>query len=155
MLRRHLYIRDMVENMELRVPLVSTVNNFADFFTKLAVIRDGEHEYDEPGEDCHQDHPIRQRRRFAARDVLLVLVAVAEERVAVVVGDAMSSAGYAAPHAVPDVLHEMIELSHAVRRPLKDRLRDELARKALGALPQVIRTFGSGRDGDEDRTAAQ
>ena len=32
--RRHFYIRDMVEKMELRVPLVSTVNNFADFFTK-------------------------------------------------------------------------------------------------------------------------
>ena len=33
-LRRHFFIRDMVEAMELRVPLVSTVNNYADFFTK-------------------------------------------------------------------------------------------------------------------------
>ena len=33
-LRRHFFIRDMVEAMELRVPLVSTINNYADFFTK-------------------------------------------------------------------------------------------------------------------------
>ena len=32
--RRHFFIRDMVEKMELRVPLVSTANNYADFFTK-------------------------------------------------------------------------------------------------------------------------
>ena len=32
--RRHFFIRDMVEAFELNVPLVSTVNNFADFFTK-------------------------------------------------------------------------------------------------------------------------
>ena len=32
--RRHFFIRDMVEKFELRVPLVSTVNNYADFFTK-------------------------------------------------------------------------------------------------------------------------
>ena len=32
--RRHFYIRDMVEKLELRVPLVATVNNYADFFTK-------------------------------------------------------------------------------------------------------------------------
>ena len=44
MKRRHFFIRDMVEKFELRVPLVSTVNNYADlrancpladFFTKL------------------------------------------------------------------------------------------------------------------------
>ena len=34
MKRRHFFIRDMVEKFELRVPLVSTVNNSADFFTK-------------------------------------------------------------------------------------------------------------------------
>ena len=28
--RRHFFIRDMVEKFELRVPLVSTVNNYAD-----------------------------------------------------------------------------------------------------------------------------
>ena len=32
--RRHFFIREMVEKFELRVPLVSTVNNYADFFTK-------------------------------------------------------------------------------------------------------------------------
>ena len=32
--RRHFFIRDMVEKFELRVPLVSMVNNYADFFTK-------------------------------------------------------------------------------------------------------------------------
>ena len=32
--RRHFYVRDMVEKMEVRVPLVSTVDNYADFFTK-------------------------------------------------------------------------------------------------------------------------
>ena len=34
MARRHFFIRDMVEAFELNVPLVSTINNFADFFTK-------------------------------------------------------------------------------------------------------------------------
>ena len=32
--RRHFFIRDLVEAFELNVPLVSTVNNYADFFTK-------------------------------------------------------------------------------------------------------------------------
>ena len=32
--RRHFFIRDMVEAAELSVPLVGTVNNYADFFTK-------------------------------------------------------------------------------------------------------------------------
>ena len=32
--RRHFFIRDMVEKFELRVPLVSTVNNYTNFFTK-------------------------------------------------------------------------------------------------------------------------
>ena len=32
--RRHFFIRDTVQAFELNVPLVSTVNNFADFFTK-------------------------------------------------------------------------------------------------------------------------
>ena len=32
--RRHFFIRDMVEAFELNVPLVSTINNYADFFTK-------------------------------------------------------------------------------------------------------------------------
>ena len=32
--RRHFFIRDMVEALELTVPLVSTANNWADFFTK-------------------------------------------------------------------------------------------------------------------------
>jgi len=32
--RRHFFIRDMVESFELNVPLISTVNNYADFFTK-------------------------------------------------------------------------------------------------------------------------
>ena len=32
--RRHFYIRDMVEAFEIKVPLVSTANNWADFFTK-------------------------------------------------------------------------------------------------------------------------
>ena len=32
--RRHFYVRDMVESFELRVPLVGTADNLADFFTK-------------------------------------------------------------------------------------------------------------------------
>ena len=33
-LRRHFYVRELVENHRLRVPFVATVNNIADFFTK-------------------------------------------------------------------------------------------------------------------------
>ena len=32
--RRHLFVRDMVESLEIVVPFVSTVDNLADFFTK-------------------------------------------------------------------------------------------------------------------------
>ena len=32
--RRHFFVREMVENMRLRVPYVNTVDNLADFFTK-------------------------------------------------------------------------------------------------------------------------
>ena len=32
--RRHFFIRECVENMQLRVPYVNTVDNLADFFTK-------------------------------------------------------------------------------------------------------------------------
>ena len=32
--RRHFFVRECVENHSLRVPFVSTVDNFADFFTK-------------------------------------------------------------------------------------------------------------------------
>ena len=32
--RRHFFIRECVENLHLRVPFVSTVDNIADFFTK-------------------------------------------------------------------------------------------------------------------------
>ena len=32
--RRHFFIRECVENLELRVPFVSTIDNMADFFTK-------------------------------------------------------------------------------------------------------------------------
>ena len=32
--RRHFFIRDMVEKMQLVVPYVNTMNNWADFFTK-------------------------------------------------------------------------------------------------------------------------
>ena len=32
--RRHFFIRDMVENMEIEVPFVRTADNIADFFTK-------------------------------------------------------------------------------------------------------------------------
>ena len=32
--RRHFFIRDMVEAFELSVPLISTLNNYADSFTK-------------------------------------------------------------------------------------------------------------------------
>ena len=32
--RRHFYIRELVENGDLVVPLVSTVDNYSDFFTK-------------------------------------------------------------------------------------------------------------------------
>ena len=31
---RHFFIRECVENLELRVPFVSTIDNMADFFTK-------------------------------------------------------------------------------------------------------------------------
>ena len=32
--RRHFFIREMVENMRIRVPFVRTADNLADFFTK-------------------------------------------------------------------------------------------------------------------------
>ena len=32
--RRHFFIRDMVESMEIEVPFVRTADNIADFFTK-------------------------------------------------------------------------------------------------------------------------
>ena len=32
--RRHFFIRECVENMQLRVPFVKTADNMADFFTK-------------------------------------------------------------------------------------------------------------------------
>ena len=32
--RRHYFIRDMVESLKIEVPLVRTVDNWADFFTK-------------------------------------------------------------------------------------------------------------------------
>ena len=32
--RRHFFIRECVENMQLRVPYVNTIDNLADFFTK-------------------------------------------------------------------------------------------------------------------------
>ena len=32
--RRHFYVRDMVENLQLQVPFVPTNDNIADFFTK-------------------------------------------------------------------------------------------------------------------------
>jgi len=51
--RRHFFIRDMVEKMELRVPLVSTVNNYADFFTK----------------------PLKAKAFFALRDKIMNVVA--------------------------------------------------------------------------------
>ena len=38
--RRHFFIRECVENMQLRVPYVNTVDNLADFFTKLLAKND-------------------------------------------------------------------------------------------------------------------
>ena len=32
--RRHFFVRECVENMQLRVPFVGTADNAADFFTK-------------------------------------------------------------------------------------------------------------------------
>ena len=32
--RRHFFVRELVERMELRVPYVNTADNIADFFTK-------------------------------------------------------------------------------------------------------------------------
>ena len=32
--RRHFFVRDMVESLELRVPFVGTKDNYADFLTK-------------------------------------------------------------------------------------------------------------------------
>ena len=32
--RRHFFVRECVENMQLRVPFVRTLDNMADFFTK-------------------------------------------------------------------------------------------------------------------------
>jgi len=33
-LRRHFFVRDMVEKFEVNVPFVCTADNYADFFTK-------------------------------------------------------------------------------------------------------------------------
>jgi len=32
--RRHFFVRDMVESLEIEVPFVRTLDNIADFFTK-------------------------------------------------------------------------------------------------------------------------
>ena len=32
--RRHFFVRDMVESLEIEVPFVRTADNIADFFTK-------------------------------------------------------------------------------------------------------------------------
>ena len=34
--RRHYFVRDMVEDFQIRVPFVCTTDNIADFFTKAA-----------------------------------------------------------------------------------------------------------------------
>ena len=34
MARRHYFVRDMVEDFQIRVPFVRTADNIADFFTK-------------------------------------------------------------------------------------------------------------------------
>ena len=38
--RRHYFVRDMVESLELRVPFVRTKDNIADFFTKPLPAKD-------------------------------------------------------------------------------------------------------------------
>ena len=35
--RRHFYVRECIERMQLRVPFVATIDNLADFFTKPIV----------------------------------------------------------------------------------------------------------------------
>jgi hypothetical protein len=47
--RRHFYVRECIERMQLRVPFVSTVDNLADFFTK----------------------PLPSKQFFAMRDTLM------------------------------------------------------------------------------------
>ena len=37
--RRHFFVREMVENMRIRVPFVRTADNLADFFTKALLPR--------------------------------------------------------------------------------------------------------------------
>ena len=37
--RRHFFVRECVENMQIRVPYVNTVDNLADFFTRSCLPR--------------------------------------------------------------------------------------------------------------------
>ena len=53
--RRHFYVRECVENMQLRVPFVGTADNLADFFTK----------------------PLPSKQFFAMRDKLMNVPRVA------------------------------------------------------------------------------
>ena len=47
--RRHFFIREAVERMEIRVPFVRTADNLADFFTK----------------------PLASKQFFALRDIIM------------------------------------------------------------------------------------
>ena len=58
--RRHFFVRDMVEKMEITVPLVKTVDNWADFFTK----------------------PLKCRAQFFAMRDAIMNVARSDERTA-------------------------------------------------------------------------
>ena len=57
--RRHFFVRECVENMQLRVPYVNTVDNLADFFTK----------------------PLQKNTFFRMRDILMNVPTV--DRIAV------------------------------------------------------------------------
>lgn len=79
--RRHFYVRECVENMQLRVPFVKTTDNLADFFTKplpskhffrmrdilmnVPESRANEHltRDGEPRDDLEDDSPVDSRRR--------------------------------------------------------------------------------------------
>ena len=89
----------------------------------FAVVRDGQHEHDQTPEGRHEDEPVGQRGRLAARSGLGT-VAAAEDRFAVAVGAACASAaGDAFLEAAQRVLHIMKGLA---RRLFKARLWDEV-----------------------------
>ena len=77
------------------------------------IVRDGEHEDDQASEGRHEDQPVRQRGRLAARNTLRP-IAAPQDRAAVAVGGAVfpaAAAGNASLETAPCVFDKMKDLA--------------------------------------------